>query len=161
MEYVWMTLCVVCALVGVVGAIVPMLPGPPVSYVALWMMWLVDKERVSAGELVLMGVLMAVITVVDYIAPMWMTKIGGGSKRSIRGATLGMIVGLFLGPLGMIFGPFAGALIGEMSAGGTFSQSLKVALLSFLAFILTTGMKFIYGVAVIAMLVVDFWNIWC
>ena len=69
MEYVWITFAIVCAVVGLVGAIVPMLPGPPVSYVTLWMMWLYDKGSVSSTSLWVMGILMVVVSVIDYIAP--------------------------------------------------------------------------------------------
>ena len=158
MEYVWITLAIICAVVGLVGAIVPMLPGPPVSYVTLWMMWLYDKGSVSSTSLWVMGILMLIVSVIDYIAPIWMTKLGGGSKKSMHGATIGLVVGLFFAPWGLILGPFAGALIGELMSKAPFSQALKVAALSFVAFILTTGIKFFYGIAVIVMMVVVFWN---
>lgn len=156
MEYVWITMAVVCALVGLAGAIVPMLPGPPVSYVTLWMMWLRDDSSVSATELWAWGIVMVVLTVIDYIAPIWMTKLGGGSKQSMHGATIGLIVGLFLGPWGMILGPFAGALIGELMTKKPFGQAMKVAALSFVAFLFTTGLKFFYGIGVIVVLIMSF-----
>ena len=55
MEYVWLALAIISALVGVAGAILPMLPGPPVSYVALWMLYLYDKDSVSSTSLWVMG----------------------------------------------------------------------------------------------------------
>lgn len=156
MEYVWIAMAVICALVGLAGAILPMLPGPPVSYVALWMMWLRDSSSVSSTELWVWGILMVVLTVIDYIAPIWMTKLGGGSKQSMHGATIGLIVGLFLGPWGMILGPFAGALIGEMATRKPFGQALKIASLSFIAFLLTTGLKLFYGIGIIVVMVMSF-----
>ena len=158
MEYVWLSLAIACAIVGLVGAIVPMLPGPPVSYAALWMMWLRDDSSVSSASLWIMGILMVIVSVIDYIAPIWMTKFGGGSKRSMHGATIGLIVGLFFAPWGLIFGPFVGALIGELMSKATFTHSLKVASLSFLAFILTTGIKFFYGIAIVVMMVMCLWD---
>lgn len=152
MEYIWLALAIVSALVGLVGAILPMLPGPPVSYAALWMMWLHDKGSVSSSELWVMGLLMVAVTIIDYVAPIWLAKLGGGSKQSIRGATWGLVVGLFCGPLGLVLGPFIGALIGELATNVPFAQALKVASSSFLAFILTTGLKFIYCVAAVVMI---------
>lgn len=151
MEYIWLVLAAVCALVGLVGAVLPMLPGPPVSYIALWMIWLHDKGSLSSAELWVMGLLMVAVTIIDYVAPIWLAKLGGGSKQSIRGATWGLVVGLFCGPLGLVLGPFVGALIGELVTNVSFGQALKVALSSFLAFILTTGLKFVYCVAVVVM----------
>lgn len=156
MEYIWLALALLCALVGLVGAILPMLPGPPVSYAALWMMWLRDKGCFSSAELWVMGLLMVAVTIIDYVAPIWLAKLGGGSKQSIRGATWGLVVGLFCGPLGLVLGPFIGALIGEFATNVPFAQALKVASSSFLAFILTTGLKFVYCVAVVVMILFHF-----
>lgn len=157
MEYVWLVLAIVSALVGLAGALLPMLPGPPVSYVALWMLYLYDKDSVSSTTLWVMGVLMLVLTIVDYLAPVWLTKIGGGSKHAMRGATAGLLVGMFCGPVGMIVGPFVGALLGELIAKTPIRKALNIAFYSFLAFILTTGLKFFYGIAVVCMLVVELW----
>jgi uncharacterized protein YqgC (DUF456 family) len=87
-----------------------------------------------------------------------MTKLGGGSKRSMYGATIGTIAGLFFVPWGMIFGPFLGALIGELTTNAPFTKALKVASLSFLAFILTTGLKILYSIGIITTIVMALWE---
>ena len=149
MEYWFIILGAIFAIIGLVGAIVPALPGPPLSYITLWMMWLYNREEVSTATLVVMGILMILITILDYVAPVWLTKFGKGTKAGIRGATAGLIIGFFFGPLGLIFGPFIGALVGELLVSTPFATALKVALMSFLAFLLTTALKVIYCVAVI------------
>ena len=100
---------------------------------------------------------MLVLTVIDYVAPVWLTRIGGGSKQAMRGATAGLLVGLFCGPVGMIVGPFVGALLGELLVKTPPHQAFKVALYSFLAFILTTGLKFFYCIAVVCMVAIAMW----
>lgn len=156
MEYVILTLAVISALIGLLGSVLPVLPGPPVSYVALWIVWLSDNTSFSITTLVVMGLFMIAVTILDYLAPIWMTKIGGGSKMGIRGAMAGLLVGLFLGPFGMIFGPFVGALVGELLSRSGFSQALKSATYSFLSFILTTGLKLIYCIVVIVMIAMHY-----
>ena len=153
MEYWFLILGAIFAIIGLVGAIVPALPGPPVSYITLWMMWLYDSTKVSVTTLVVAGILMFVITIVDYVAPVWLTKYGNGTKAGVRGATVGLIFGCFFPPLGLILGPFIGALFGELLVNTPFATALKVALMSFLSFILTTALKVIYGIGVVIMLV--------
>ena len=153
MEYWFLILGAIFAIIGLVGAIVPALPGPPVSYITLWMMWLYDSTKVSVTTLVVAGILMFVITIIDYVAPVWLTKYGNGTKAGVRGATVGLILGCFFPPFGLMLGPFIGALFGELLVNTPFTTALKVALMSFLSFILTTALKVIYGIGVVIMLV--------
>ena len=157
MEYIFLILGALFALIGLAGAVVPALPGPPLSYVTLWMMWLYNREEVSPQVLVVAGVLMVVITVLDYVAPIWLTKKGQGTKAGIRGATAGLIVGIFFGPLGLILGPFIGALVGELIVKTPFSTALKVAFMSFVGFLLTTALTLIYSIAILVMFVGMLW----
>ena len=58
----------------------------------------------------------------------------------------GLIVGLFFfPPWGLIIGPFVGAFVGELMEGSSKGKALKVAMMSFVGFLLTTGMKIIYS----------------
>ena len=157
MEILLILLAIIFAIVGLLGAVLPVLPGPPVSYAALWMVWLLDSSQVSSPALWVMGILMVIVSVIDYIAPVWLTKLGGGSKKGTFGATIGLVFGLFFMPWGIILGPFLGALLGELSTSSSFGHALKVASLSFLAFLLTTGFKLIYGIGAIIMTVVYLW----
>lgn len=156
MEYIYLVLGGLFAVIGLVGSIVPVLPGPPLAYVTLWMMWLYNSEEISISTLIVAGVIMIVITVLDYIAPVWLTKKGGGSKVGERGAIIGLIIGLFLGPLGIILGPFFGAFIGELINKTPTNIALKVSFMSFVAFLLTTGLKLIYGIVIIALFIASF-----
>ena len=158
MEYVWIALAIICGVVGLIGAVVPVIPGSIISYAALWLMWLSDSSYVSSASLWIMGALMVAVCVIDYIAPIWMTKLGGGSKQSMWGATIGLIVGLFFAPFGLIIGPFLGALVGELTTDASLGQALKIAALSFIAFLLTTWLKLIYGIAIITMIVIALWD---
>ena len=151
MDYVYLILAVLCALLGLAGAVLPVLPGPPISYAALWFMWLRNPQDIPVF-LWIMGILMIVLSVLDYVAPIWLTNKGGGSPSATRGATAGMIVGLFFPPWGLLLGPFLGALLGELLTHAPAGKALRVALLSFVSFLLTTGFKLAYGVAVLIMM---------
>lgn len=158
MESVIAIIALMCAVIGVIGAIVPALPGPPISFVGVLLLYIFSGE-ISLTELVLTGVFATVITLLDFVAPILLTKKVGGSKYSMWGAGIGMFVGIFLGLPGIIFGPFIGALIGELMSGNTGGDALKVAFMSFVSFMLTTGLKFVYCVFILVMVIKDSWDI--
>lgn len=135
-------LAFVCVVVGVLGSVVPVLPGPPISFLALLLVMWGGWADYSTEFLVTWGAITAAVTLLDYYLPIFFTKKFGGSKKATWGATIGLIVGLFLGPVGIILGPFAGALIGEMIHNREDNaKAWKVAIGAFLAFIFGTGMK--------------------
>ena len=73
-----------------------------------------------------------------------MTKKFGGSKAAVTGSTIGLIAGFFIGPVGIILGPFLGALIGEMIHNkGESDGTLKAAFGAFMGFLTGTGIKMI------------------
>ena len=135
---------IILDIVGYIGSIVPAIPGPPICLIALLIAYFCFPQSVSLAILITMTVLCLLAAVMDYFAPTIVTKLGGGSKYAIVGSTLGSIIGLFVQPLGIIWVPFIGALIGELIKNyKEIGKAFKVAFLSFLSFILTTGFKLI------------------
>lgn len=149
---------IIITLVGIAGAILPALPGPPLSFASLLMTYFICPGQISLTLLIVMLVVTIFVSIVDYIAPTWMTKVGGGSKAGINGTTIGMLIGLFFMPWGMVIGPFAGALIGELIAHTAPDKALKLAFLSFIAFLLTTGLKLIASFIMTFYTVVAIWR---
>jgi uncharacterized protein YqgC (DUF456 family) len=93
--------------------------------------------------LVLLGVTIAV-TIIDYVVPIYFTRLTGGSKYAGWGATIGLLVGMFIPPIGIIIGTLLGAFIAELIfAEKSIGGSIKAAFGSFLGFLLGTGIKLI------------------
>ncbi|MBR0037562.1 MAG: DUF456 domain-containing protein [Bacteroidales bacterium] len=136
-------LAVVVSIVGIIGAIVPAIPGPPLSFASLLVAYFVAPGYISLSLLIGMLLVTILATVLDYIAPIWLTKLGGGSKSAIWGSTVGVFLGLFFMPVGLIVGPLIGAFVGEFIHESDLSKAVRVALLSFIAFLLTTGIKLV------------------
>ena len=136
-------IAVITTLVGIIGAIVPALPGPPLCYASLVIAYFTSPGYISSSLLVTWLIITIIITVLDYIAPIWLTKLGGGSKQAIWGSTIGVFIGLFFMPVGLIVGPLAGAFVGEFMNEQQLGKAIHVALMSFLAFLLTTGLKLV------------------
>lgn len=147
---VLIVIAIILAVVGIIGSIVPGLPGPPLSWVGLLLAFFSHKmggaDMSLTFVLIWLGVTI-IVSILDYTVPAKFTKLAGGSKAGSRGALIGMIIGIFLTPLGMIPCSLAGAFLAEMfqedkSAG----QAFKAALGTFAGFLVGTGMKLIVSV---------------
>ncbi len=149
METWIIVLAILAGIVGAVGSILPGLPGTPVSWVGLLLLYIWGPVDMPLRTLIVWGVVVAVVSVVDYIVPMYFTKLTGGSKYAERGALVGLVAGIILTPIGMILGSFLGAFLFEMYyARKDAGQALKVAFGSFLGFITGTGLKTIASVLI-------------
>lgn len=143
MDLFWFILGIVLMLVGLAGCILPFLPGPPLCFIGLWMQQLRTDVPYSADFLLLWAGITIAVTLLDYIIPMYGTRKFGGSKYGIWGCTLGLILGLFIPPWGIILGPFLGAFAGEFIANTNSNQALKAAFGSFLGFLFGTLLKLV------------------
>ena len=146
LEVFYIIIAIVCGIVGLLGAILPAMPGSPISYIGLLMLLLCDGTDISSVSLWVTGIFLVIVSVIDYVAPVWLTNVSGGSKQATWGSVIGLIVGLLsFTVLGIFIGTFLGAFVGELVARSTVRKSLKVALMSFVGFLMTTGLKIIYG----------------
>ena len=138
---------ILCGIIGLLGAVVPIIPGTILSYAGLLCTYFTSSSTLSEGQLWLWGAISAVVILLDYILPGYFSKVFGGSKAGIVGATVGVLVGMFvLGPLGIILGPFIGAVVGEMlRQKQTIEKALVVGAGSLLSFFVGTGLKLIVG----------------
>ncbi len=157
MDWLFIAIGIILVLLGAIGAIVPGLPGPPLSFIALVLLQFTKSPPFSENFLIIMGLIMAAVTLMDYFIPIYGTKKFGGSKQGVRGSTIGLIIGVFvlpflgivIGPfglLGIILGPFAGAYIGELMAGKNSDIALRSAFGSFIGFLAGTFMKLVYSI---------------
>ena len=141
-------LAVVLALVGLVGSVVPVLPGPTLSWIGWLLLFFVPDggAGVSLTSVIVWGVVLLVVSLLDYFGSTWLTSKMGGSKWGTRGCFIGMLIGLFcFPPAGLIVGPFIGAFVGELLGNAGTGKALKVAFVSFLGFLMTMGLKLIYS----------------
>ena len=161
MTYVLIIIAIVLSLVGLVGAIVPGIAGPPFSFLGLLALSFVDGIEYSTGFLVVMGLIGAVIFVLDYVVPIWGTKKLGGTKAGVRGSTIGLIIGLLItlffpiGFIAILLGPFIGAYIGEKNGGNDDKNAWKSAFGSFVGFLTGTFLKVVYAAVCIFYMVKD------
>ena len=141
-------------LLGFIGCLLPILPGPPLSFIGVLILHFTKFAHFSPRVLLFLGLLALIVQVLDYIVPVWGTKKFGGSKYGTWGSVIGLIVGIIvlpvlgltIGPFGLIGilgGPFLGALIGEKIAGRDSDTAMRAAFGSFIGFLTGTFMKLV------------------
>ena len=128
--------------VGVAGAVLPALPGVPLVFAGLVVAaWADDFERVGALPLVILGLLMLLSFVVDFLATVLGAKRVGATKLALAGAAIGTLLGLFFGLPGLILGPFLGAVAGELVSHGRVEQATRAGLATWVGLLFGTLAK--------------------
>jgi uncharacterized protein YqgC (DUF456 family) len=141
-DYLLAVLGSIMIIVGLLGCVLPVLPGPPLSFAALLVLQFSRFADFSSAFLLTWGCVTIIVTVLDYVVPIWGTKKFGGSKPGMWGAAIGLILGLiFLPPFGIIIGPFVGAVIGEALTGKNAAASFRAGLGSFMGLLVGIGIK--------------------
>jgi uncharacterized protein len=138
-----LTMGVILMLAGLAGCVLPFLPGPPLCYAALLIQQFQETPPYSTNFLVIWAIVTVVVTGLDYVIPIYGTRKFGGTKYGMWGCAIGLVVGIWLGPLGIILGPFVGAFIAELIANSNSEQALRAAWGSFVGFLLGTLLKLI------------------
>jgi len=148
------------ALLGIVGSFLPILPGPLTSWFGLLLLHLTKTVPMNYAFLGITLGIAILIWLIDYFIPAIGTKKFGGTRYGVIGTMLGLIIGiLFLGPFGIIIGPFAGAFIGEMIKNSSNSgRALKAAFGSFIGFLTSTLLKFVASVIFTGFYISIFWE---
>jgi uncharacterized protein len=122
-------LVVALMVAGLVGAALPVVPGTPLILAgALLYAIATDFTPVGAGRLVVLAVLALLGGVTGALAGSLGARRAGGSRRAVAGALLGLVAGFFIGPIGLVAGPVAGAILGELSAARPWRESVRAGL---------------------------------
>lgn len=140
-DYIFLILGIILMVLGIIGCLVPVLPGPPLSFLGLILLHVTRFGHFPKNTLMILAAIAVIVTILDYIVPVWGTKKLGGSKYGIRGATVGLIIGFFLGPIGIVLGPFIGAFVGEMIFKDDLNYAFKAGFGSLLGFLTGIGLK--------------------
>ncbi|AQS59382.1 DUF456 domain-containing protein [Desulforamulus ferrireducens] len=136
---------------GMAGIFLPILPGAPLIVLGMVAYGLIEgftnlTWQFFLGQLILM----AFVFGIDYLAGMWGVRRYGGSNTAVWGSVIGALVGLFiLGPLGIILGPFLGAVGGELIAKGNLQLAVRAGMGTLLGFLGGALLKLILQILMI------------
>ncbi|UUV21891.1 DUF456 domain-containing protein [Paenimyroides aestuarii] len=159
MEILILIISLLFVIAGIVGSVLPALPGPPISWIGLLILYTTPGIAFDYWLLGITFVFTLIIVILDYVIPAQGTKRFGGSKYGIWGTNIGLIVGLFFPPFGFIIGPFLGAFIGELIYDQNDSKrALKAATGSFIGFVASTFVKFVFCMILLGMYIHTVWK---
>ena len=137
---------------GLAGAILPILPGVPMIFGGIWLAAAVDEYRhLGWGWLVAIGIVAALGIAVDFISGSLGAKKIGASPRALWGAGIGTTIGMFFGLPGLLIGPFAGAVIGELWSVKSILRSAHVGVSTWFGMLLGIVAKVVLSFLMIGM----------
>ena len=136
---------------GIAGTVLPVIPGALLVFGGLFLAaWADDFTRVGFAGLAFIGTLAVLSFVVDFAASVLGAKRVGASPQALVGATIGAVVGLFLGIPGLLLGPFVGAVAGELVARGGWLRAGKVGLGTWLGLVFAAIAKLVLAFLMVA-----------
>jgi uncharacterized protein YqgC (DUF456 family) len=154
MEIALYVIAGVLILVGLIGVVLPVLPGLPLMFVGMLLAaWADHFHQVPVWVIVLLGMMSLAALVVDFLATSLGAKRFGAGKLAIVGAAIGTFAGLFFGIPGLIVGPFAGAVVGELLHGRELAHASKIGVATWLGLIFGTALKVALAFAMLAIFI--------
>jgi uncharacterized protein YqgC (DUF456 family) len=138
---IW-ALAIVLVAVGLAGVVLPALPGTVLIFAGLLLAaWVDGFTRVGAGTIIGLGILTIVTYFVDVATMSLGMKRLGTTRRAMAGAAIGTIAGVFFGLSGLIIGPFAGAVVGELTAHRDLGRAGRAGIAAWVGFLIGTVVK--------------------
>ena len=135
-------LAVLLVIAGLAGTLLPALPGVPLVLGGLVVAaWADNFQHVGWTALVFLGVLTLVSVAIDFAAAALGAKRVGASRLAIVGAAVGTLLGIFLGIPGLIFGPFVGAVAGEILSQGEWRKATQAGVATWVGLLFGTLAK--------------------
>jgi uncharacterized protein len=137
---------------GMAGAVLPTLPGIPMIFGGIWLVAAVDHYRhLGLWWLLIIGALGSIGVIVDFIASALGARRVGASRLALWGASLGTLIGMFFGVPGLLFGPFVGALLGELASGNSVLRSAHVGVGTWLGLLFGTLLKLVISFVMVGL----------
>ncbi|TFE24259.1 DUF456 domain-containing protein [Cohnella luojiensis] len=151
----WLIIAVLFA-AGMAGAIFPILPGALAIYAAFFVYgWFFTFEPFGFWFWSFQTVIVVALIAADYLVNAWGVKKYGGSRASVIGSTIGILIGPFAIPaFGLIIGPLAGAILGELIHGSDMNRAVKVGWGALVGLFSSMVVKIILQAAMIVIFVI-------
>ncbi|MDC0559486.1 DUF456 domain-containing protein [Flavobacteriaceae bacterium] len=159
MDIILLIIGLLLCLIGIVGSFLPIIPGPVTSWLGILLLNLTSVVDFNLNFVLITLTVAVSVGILDYLIPVLGVKKLGGTRSGQIGTTLGLIIALIiLGPIGIIIGPFGGALLGEMSTKKSFQDSVKPAFGAFVGVVAGSVIKFLISLSFLFFYFDIFWG---
>jgi uncharacterized protein len=147
---------VVLFVVGMAGAVYPVLPGALAIYAAFIVYgFMIGFEPFGLWFWLIQTTIVAVLMIADYLVSALGVKKFGGTKASVIGSTIGLLVGPFVIPVaGLLIGPFLGAVVGELLVGTELRQAMRAGVGALVGFFSGLVVKVILQLLMIVLFII-------
>jgi len=159
MDMAVLIITLIVIIIGIGGTFLPVVPGVPMIFVAIAAYgWYESFQLVTPKYLVIMAGLAVLSLFVDYLSVYWGAKYFKSSKMGLYGAVIGSLIGLFIfPPLGLLIGPWVGAISGELIQGNDWNQAWRSGTGAVIGLFTGIAFKIVVGVGMlISFLIVIF-----
>jgi hypothetical protein len=152
--FLWI-LAAALVLTGLAGIMLPVLPGPSLIFIGLVLAaWAEGFAHVGWMTIGILAFLAILAVAVDFLAGAVGAKKFGASNRAMIGAAIGAFFGIFFGPPGIVAGPFAGAVLGELTVKHDINAAGRAGFGAWLGLIAGMAAKTALGFTMIGVFVV-------
>ncbi len=159
MDIILLIIGLLLCLIGIVGSFLPIIPGPVTSWLGILLLNLTSVVEFNLNFVLITLTVAISVGILDYLIPVLGVKKLGGTRSGQIGTTLGLIIALIiLGPIGIIIGPFGGALLGEMSTKKSLQDSIKPAFGAFVGVVAGSVIKFLISLSFLFFYFDIFWG---
>lgn len=158
MKIILGSLAWILVLAGMAGSILPLIPGIPLIWIGILIVgWASGFTALSGTTVLVLGLVTLIAQSLSYISGVLGAKTFGATPMGTAGSFVGMIMGLlFLGGLGVVIGPFIGALLGELFSGRSEQKALRASFGTLIGFFGGTFVQMLVAFVLFGFFVIGF-----
>jgi len=155
MDTLLIILSFVMVTIGLLGIVLPILPSITIAWLGLLLFaYATEFSVITLKAVIIFLILTVLVMALDIAAPLLGAKKYRASKYGTLGAFGGTILGLlFLGPIGIIVGPLAGAFLGEFFSGRNSKEALQSAKGTLIGFLASSLIKLVLVLVMLGFLI--------
>ena len=152
MDIVAWSLTTLLVLVGLLGVIVPLLPGTTLVLLGFVIHKLLLPDALTWGLLAWIALAWFASVLVDFAGVLVGTRLFGGTRWGMAGASGGAFIGMFFSLPALVLGTIFGAVVAERyAAKRTHQDSLRAGMGAAFGFILSTGGRLFCAFVMVAL----------